>query len=454
MRARSRLPRTRRGLFGLLAGIVVVLGLIALGGYIYVKGRTGSVYPHPNARFVKEPAPATTPKPAPVAKFVWPFYGYSKTHRRDFPAPASMRPPFRRVWEAKETGLLEFPPTLSGERIFQLADDGVLSAIDTKTGHIIWTSHLGALSASTPAVVGGTLYATVLSRKGSDDGRVVAVRASNGSIIWSRNLPSRSESSPMVDKGKVIFGSESGTVYALNASNGRTIWTYQAAGAVKASPTLDNGVLYFGDYSGQLQAISERTGRRIWIAGSEGAPLGSGTFYSTAAVAYGRVYLGNTDGRIYAYEASTGKLDWAVQTGEFVYGSPAVTDAPRIGPTIYEGSYNGTFYAINARSGRIDWSHRAGGPISGSATIIGDVVYFSNLRTYMTTGLNISSGKVVFSIRQGAFDPAISDGHYLYLDGYNTLFAFQPRDTTSTQTTSSTTSTTSTTSPKTTHKGK
>jgi outer membrane protein assembly factor BamB len=439
---RPRLPRTRRGRVTLLGGLVVVLAAVAVGGYLYVKGRTGSVFPRPNAKFVKEPPPKK-PVRTPVAKFVWPYYGYTATHRRDFPAPASMRPPFRRVWEAKETGLLEFPPTMSGERIFQLADDARLSAIDKQTGHIIWSKSLGYDSASTPTVDGGTLYATVLSRaKGVEAGRIVAVKASTGSILWSRNLPTRSESSPMVNKGKVIFGSEGGTVYALNASNGRTIWTYQAAGAVKASPTLYEGILYFGDYGGDIQAISERTGRRIWVSGSEGEAFGSGTFYSTAAVAYGRVYLGNTDGRIYAYEAKTGKLDWAVQTGAYVYGSPAVADAPGIGPTIYEGSYDGTFYAIDARSGRIEWRHLASGPISGSGTIIGSVVYFSNLRTYMTTGLSISTGKVLFKIRQGAFDPVISDGHRLYLAGYNTLYAFEPLDDVKHATSTTTTSTT------------
>ncbi|HEY1690347.1 MAG TPA: PQQ-binding-like beta-propeller repeat protein [Solirubrobacteraceae bacterium] len=426
MRRRLRLPRLRswRARIGALAGVLVVLGLIALGLVLYVHKRTGSVY-HPNAPFKPEKTP-TKPPPQPIAKFVWPFYGYTKTHRRYFPAPATMHPPFHRVWEAKESDLLEFPPVMSGARIFQLADDGVLSAISAKDGHIIWKRKLGKLSASTPAVVGGTVYVTLLSGDEGEGGRVMAVKAETGHTVWSHNLPSRSESSPLVDHGKVIFGTESGTVYALRASNGSTIWTYQAAGAVKASPTLFKGLLYFGDYAGNIQAISERTGRRIWISASDGAAFGSGTFYSTAAVAYGRVYLGNTDGRIYAYDARTGKLDWAVQTGAYVYASPAVTNAPGLGPTIYEGSYDGTFYALNARSGREEWTHAASGPISGSATIVGKVVYFSNLKTYRTTGLNITTGGEVFSINQGAFDPVISDGEMLYLAGYNTLYALKP----------------------------
>lgn len=419
--------RSARARVGALVALVVVVGA-GVGIYLYEQHRTGSIY-HPDARFVPEETSAKPPPPPKEATFVWPFYGYSEDHHRYLAAPASVKPPFRRVWESKETALLEFPPVMSRERIFQLADDGILSAIDRKTGHLLWSKRLGTLSASTPAIVGGTVYVTILARASDGEGgRVVALQANNGSIVWSRNLPSRSESSPMVANGKVMFGSEDGTVYALNARTGQTIWTYTAAGAVKASPTLVKGVLYFGDYAGKVQAISERTGQRIWIAGSEGAPLGSGTFYSTAAYAYGRIYLGNTDGRIYAYNASTGELAWAVQTGAYVYASPSVANAPGLGPTIYEGSYDGNFYALNARSGRVEWTYPAGGKISGSSTIVGKVVYFSDLGTHSTTGLNTTTGHKVFGIAQGAFDPVISDGHLIYLSGYNTLFAFEPTD--------------------------
>jgi len=198
---------------------------------------------------------------------------------------------------------------------------------------------------------------------------------------------------------------------------------------VKASPTLSGGLLYFGDYSGHVQAISEQTGRLVWRSGSGGTLLGSGTFYSTAAVFYGRVYLGNTDGRVYAYDASTGHLDWAVQTGNYVYASPAVTNAPGLGPTIYLGSYNGTFYAFNARSGHVSWHFNAHGKISGSATIVGRIVYFADLAHHHTYGLGISTGRVLFEKNTGAFDPVISDGKNIYLTGLTGLFGLGPLDT-------------------------
>jgi outer membrane protein assembly factor BamB len=401
---------------------VLLLGGAALGIYLYERDRTGSIY-HPNARFVPENTPALPAKPQD--RFSWPFYGYTKEHTRFFPAPPQVRPPFKLLWTRNFGTLLEFPPVIRGDHIFQLGDNAVINAISTHSGRTYWKRKLGSLSASAPAVVGRMVFAAVLS--GAHGGRIVALDYGSGKTIWSRDLASRTESSPQVDRGRVFFGSENGTVYALDAHNGRVIWTYHASGAVKASPTLRNGTLYFGDYSGQVQAISANTGRRFWRSGSGGALLGSGTFYSTPAVAYGRIYLGNTDGRVYAYDADNGHLDWAVQTGAYVYASPAVTNAPGIGPTIYLGSYDGTFYALNARSGHIAWKYNAGGKISGSATIIGRTVYFADLGHRHTYGLGISTGRVLFSFPSGSFDPAISDGKNVYITGYSGLYGFAPR---------------------------
>lgn len=425
-RRKRRIFARRRRLKGAIVLVVLLLAGAALGIYLYERHRTGNVY-HPHAKFIPEKTPTALPK-RPADRFTWPNYGYTKEHTRFFPAPEKVRPPFRELWERNSHTLLEFPPVIFAGRIYQLGDNGQLVALNKHTGGVVWKRKLGRLSASSPAITSNTVYVTILSsghpRK---PGRIVALNSSNGRVRWFRSLPSPSESSPLIDKGKIFFGSQNGTVYALNDSNGRLLWDYHASGAVKASPTLSGGILYFGDYSGHIQAISERNGHRIWRSGSGGALLGSGTFYSTAAVYYGRVFLGNTDGRIYAYDASTGKLDWAIQTGSYVYASPAVTNAPGLGPEIYLGSYNGSFYAINARSGRISWKFNAHGRISGSATIVGKLVYFAALGRHETYGLGISTGRLLFQKDTGAFDPVISDGKDIYLTGYTGLFALEPR---------------------------
>ena len=108
-----------------------------------------------------------------------------------------------------------------------------------------------------------------------------------------------------------------------------------------------------------------------------------------------------------------------MQTGAYVYASPAVTNAPGLGPTIYLGSYDGTFYALNARSGQIAWKFDAHGRISGSATIVGRTVYFADLGEHRIYGLGISTGKKTFELGTGTFDPVISDGKNIYLTGFH-----------------------------------
>jgi outer membrane protein assembly factor BamB len=99
-----------------------------------------------------------------------------------------------------------------------------------------------------------------------------------------------------------------------------------------------------------------------------------------------------------------------------------VQDTPRLGPTVYIGSYDGRFYALNAQSGATRWTHEAGGKISGSATIIGDVVYYSDLGSRTTAGLNARTGSPVFSFPDGAFNAVIADSKAIYLDGYQTVY--------------------------------
>jgi exosortase/archaeosortase len=66
--------------------------------------------------------------------------------------------------------------------------------------------------------------------------------------------------------------------------------------------------------------------------------------------------------------------------------------------------------------------HSAHGTISGGPVVIGDLVFYSNLTKRQTQALGVATGKVVWTFGDGAFNPVISDGKRLYLNGYSTLF--------------------------------
>jgi outer membrane protein assembly factor BamB len=421
----------RRRWLVLLSAVLVLV--VAAGAVAYKITRPPGDVSHPDVEF-DNPAPVATPTPTPTPRkhrgkavddFVWPSYGFTPDHRRTFQPSGGLNGPFKRVWYRKASALLEFPPIIVAGMLIQLADDGRIVALNKENGHRRWRKQLGSLSASTPAVAGGRVFASVLEQhRGTGRGRIVALRLEDGKLLWSRSLSSRTESSPLVDHGKVYVGTEGGQLLALNARNGHLVWSYNAFGPVKGSPTLWEGKLYFGDYGGRVQAVRTGDGHRVWDSGSSGSFLRAGHFYATAAVAFGRVYIGSTDGREYSFSARTGRLAWAKQTGGYVYSSAAVQDTPGAGPTVYVGSYDGVFYALNARSGGVRWTYRSGGKISGSPTIVGRAVYFSDLGKRQTYGLSTRTGHVLFKRRYGAFDPVVSDGTHLFVVGNRSLSAY------------------------------
>jgi len=167
----------------------------------------------------------------------------------------------------------------------------------------------------------------------------------------------------------------------------------------------------------------------VWESSPGGGPLGigDGNFYSSAAVEYGRVYIGSTNGDVYSFSSADGKLAWRHRTGGYVYASPAVGQVPGGRPTVYIGSYDGRFYALDARTGRPRWTRALGQKISGAATIIGDLVFVSDLDKRTTWALGARTGKTVWKTARGGFNPAISDGRRIYFTGYSSLFALDPR---------------------------
>ena len=427
-------PGSRRWLRRGLVAVAVLL--VVLGGAVAVLllHSPGNVS-HPNVEFAR-PAGAAAAKPTAI--FEWPRYGYDAARTRAVDPPANLSPPFRVGWKFQDLALLEFPPVIYNHTLYVLDDDGSAKAIDALNGHKLWETKVGTLAAASPAlgVAQGLLYLPILSTKGNasstqapGNGKLVAVSMKDGNVVWSHDVPPGTESSPLAWGNSVYFGDQNGTVYSLNATSGHVNWTYHAAGAVKGGPSLAYGRLYFGDYAGRAYALDPVTGHQIWAVNTGGADFGfrSGNFYSTPAVAFGRVYMGNTDGRVYSFAARTGQLAWSTATGAYVYASPAVADVPGIGPTVYEGSYDGNFYAFNARSGSIRWRHPAGGKISGSATVVGHIVYFSDLGTKTTEGLDARTGHQVFFFPDGAFNPVVADYSTIYLTGYTVLYEMIPR---------------------------
>jgi outer membrane protein assembly factor BamB len=400
---------------------------VAAAAVLLLSGRD-----NPTPQRTAKPVPKVPPlpqRPAPPATLPvgsdWPQYGNGPGRSRYM--RHGPQPPFRQVWSMNGGKLIEFQPVLQNGRMFMLKNDGRAFAIDAQTGRIKWRRRVGGLAASAPAAAGDLVY-FVANRGGSGgiagagSATVTAVDQGTGRVRWHRVLASSSESSPLVVKGRVFLGSQSGTVYALSAARGRVLWTRQAGGPVKTALAYARGRLYFGDYGGSVTAL-RLNGSVAWRSG------GAGEVYATPAVAFGRVYVGSKSGSVYAFSAASGRKLWSHPTGGYVYAAPVVAAVRGMRPAVFVGSYSGQFMALDARTGGTIWSRGFGGTISGAGSVIGGVVYFSVLTSRRTYAVGARSGRILWSIHQGAFNPAISDGRRVYITGYGSELAFTtPRE--------------------------
>jgi outer membrane protein assembly factor BamB len=374
------------------------------------------------------PTHASAPRPRRgPADLAWPFYGYDLARTRFFPYGQGLAPPLRVGWRFQDYALLEFPPVIYDNTLYFEDYNGSAKAVSTINGRLIWERRLGTLAAASPGldIRHRLAFFVLLSRtpgaQAGENGLIAAVSMGTGQVVWSHDLPAGSESSPLVHGLSVFVGDQGGTVYSFRTYDGHLNWTFQASGAVKGGVAFAHDTIYFGDYGGHVYALNAATGREIWSA----APGGS--IYSTPALAYGRVYVGNTDGGVEAFRADSGAPAWSDSTGAYVYASPAVADIPGLGPTVFIGSYDGNLYAYDAFSGALRWSHPAGGRIDGSATVLDNVVYYSDLGLDTTVGLDARTGRQVFSFPDGEFTPIVTDGKAIFLVGYSTVYQMLPK---------------------------
>jgi outer membrane protein assembly factor BamB len=358
----------------------------------------------------------------------WPLFG--RVPERTHYLPANRRvldPPLKEAWSVDTHGLIEFPPAVANGVAYVVNKFGNGKAIRLRDRKVLWEFKDDPSNKGKPTYVTAPVYHRGLVFGAFLNGDIAAGDAKTGKEVWVREISGHLESSPMAVGDKLFIGTDTTNVMALRASDGKTLWNFNSPGAIKASPSYHRGRVFVADYQSSMFALDAKTGRPIWRTNtSKVPPYGQGGFFSSPAIAFGRVYAARDDGTVYAFDEKTGRVDWSFQTGDSVYGSPAVARVPGTPPTVYIGSENGRLYALDARTGRPRWHYDVGGAIPGTATVIGHTVYTSSFETEETTGIDVLTHRRIFHLNQAGYTPVISDGRRLYLVGYFDLIGLEP----------------------------
>ena len=432
----SRRHRRRRRflLGGALLAVVLAAGIAAA---VIVESEPGDVS-NSDVGFEQGDDPSTVPQPGEPRRgdhpmddgFAWPNYHLTRARTGNLPLRRPLRPPFVEQWSVTGRILLEFPVVSCRRSLYLLKNNAALYKISRLSGRVRWKRKLGYLAASSPVLRRQLVYTVLLERTKGGAGRVTAVDVKTGRTRWTKPLPSRAESSPLLASGRLYFGTEDGTVYALRARDGAVRWRAKAAGAVKGGLALDDGRLIFGDYGGKVHAIRRSDGGKLWESssarqrasacapgastGRRPSPTGASTSAAwTASSTRSRPATGGWPGGTRRAASSTRHRRWRP--------CPASVRRSTSGPSTTTCTRSTRARATCAGVA----TRAAASPAGRRSSAISCCL--SNLGKKSTTALGAATGKRVWATGRGAFNPAISDGRRIYLNGYSSLFMLSSR---------------------------
>ncbi|MBU4681451.1 outer membrane protein assembly factor BamB [Cedecea davisae] len=190
------------------------------------------------------------------------------------------------------------PATAFGAAIVG-GDNGRVSAVLMQQGQIIWQQRISQATGATeidrlsdvdttPVIVNGVVYALAYN------GNLTALDLRSGQIMWKREMGSVNDF--IVDANRIYLVDQNDRVVALNADGGVTLWTQSdLLHRNLTAPVLYNGYLVVGDSEGYMHWINADDGR--FVAQQK---VDSSGFQTTPVVASDKLLIQAKDGTLYA----------------------------------------------------------------------------------------------------------------------------------------------------------
>jgi len=292
------------------------------------------------------------------------------------------------------------------------ADHGSFSALNAKTGELLWSDPLSLdFLGIAPAVANGIVYFSC------EDYYLYALNATTGDILW--RYPEVLSTSPTVVNGVVYVATPGNNVDALDARTGALLWTKPGVGSW-GGPAVANGVVYVGSGDSYLYALDAGTGATLWKS-----PGNPDYGIDSPLVANGKVYARSGSGELYAFNANTGAFLWKYSTG---YGQNGNSSAVANG-VVYVGGADYNVYALDAGTGALLWKYTTVGPVT-TPTVANGVVYVGTVyQDHSVYALNASTGEFLWQYMtpDWVFSPPVVVNGMVYVAS-DVLYAFSLPD--------------------------
>jgi outer membrane protein assembly factor BamB len=248
----------------------------------------------------------------------------------------------------------ESSPAVGNDAVYIGDLGGLLHAVSPRDGKRLWTFETGAEIKASPVIAGDVVLI------GSYDGHLYAVDARTGALRWKVATAAQIHSTVAVQDGLTFVTGCDMMFRAIRIADGKEVYQIEAGAYTAASPVVDGDRAYFGTFNYEVLALDLKQRTVRWRY----TPDAEFPFYSSAALAGGRVIVGGRDKLLHAIDAATGQPAWTFATRARVDSSPVVA-----GGRVYVGSSDGRLYVLDAASGKKLWEFDAGAALTASPAI-------------------------------------------------------------------------------------
>jgi outer membrane protein assembly factor BamB len=238
-------------------------------------------------------------------------------------------------------------------------------------------------------------------------------------LCGSASAPVAIYGSPVIagDLGLVFFAGYNGKIYAykINSINGTNAWEYPR-GVDVLKPFVgglaySNGVLYIGDSDGNVYALDAKEGVEIWRVAPEDKKKNQ-KIWATPAIDNNTLYIGSFDKKLYAINITDHSQKWEFTTDGPIMATPVINNG-----TIYFGSLDRNFYAVNAADGKEKWHITAKNWFWTEPVIVNNTIYVGGLdwNVYL---VNPASGSIVNTLKLNgplSSKPVVADKYVIFV---------------------------------------
>jgi outer membrane protein assembly factor BamB len=260
-------------------------------------------------------------------------------------------------------------PVVYKDTVFVASRNGIVKAIDIKTGNEAWRTDLRVNPSFLPwedddsaKLAGGLSQAYGKIFIGSELGEIIALDRETGDIAWRKKVPGEALSAPAAGDGLLYVNLGSGKLIALHPDECEQRWVYEheiPALTLRgiSSPKSANGGVIFGEENGKLSVLVAESGYLAWQA-DVAVPQGASEFERLADVDTQPVIAGSTvyslayNGNLAAVDIRSGNVLWKRQYSGY-------REFTLDGRNIYLVDSDGTIYALDSNSGIERWSQPA-----------------------------------------------------------------------------------------------